>query len=165
MWVDSAEDGVDVSLVDVEEMVVPLRGKLDEEVVDVIRLETDVDVLVDELVIEVLIVLEVGCVWEMVVEDVDRLEDVVYVIDELMDVVAILVVLEVELLSCVFVVELKLVVVDDTVDVADEVEVVDELCVLLVVVVEVLVDVEEVVAVEIIETVPSLKFVTYTSPF
>lgn len=91
---------------------------------------------------------------------------------ELVDVVTLTVLLEVELLICVFVVVLKLVVADESVDVADD-EVVDEVCV-LVIVVELLVDVEEVEdvvlvgeenPVEIIETVPSLKFVTYTSPF
>ena len=90
---------------------------------------------------------------------------------ELVDVVALTVLLDVELLICVFVVEFKLVVVDESVDAADDV--VNEVCV-LVVVVELLVDVEEVEdvvlvgeenPVEIIETVPSLKFVTYTSPF
>ncbi len=105
----------------------------------------------------------------------DAIEELVVLVEiVLVEDVALIVLLEVELLVCVLVVELKLVVEYDSVDFADE-AVVDEDCVLLlIVVVELLVDVDEVEdvelvgeenPVEIIETVPSLKFVTYTSPF
>jgi len=64
------EDDVDVPLADVEERVVLLSGLLDEEIVDVIRLESEAEVLVGELVLEVLVTLEVVCVWETIVDDV-----------------------------------------------------------------------------------------------
>ena len=64
------EDDVDVPLADVEERVVLLSGLLDEEIVDVIRLESEAEVIVDELVLEALVRLEVVCVWEAVADDV-----------------------------------------------------------------------------------------------